>query len=55
MQQWYEPKSIAYIISFSRDIDALIWIYESNGEYSTSYLYAIMILVGLPQFSLLCV
>jgi hypothetical protein len=37
MQQWYDLKTIANSINLSIDLDALIWQYESKGEYSTFF------------------
>jgi hypothetical protein len=42
MENWFELVEICKSIDFSPDCDALIWAYNSDGQYSTSSLYNII-------------
>lgn len=41
MERWLELQEVVSSIAYNSDGDALIWTYESKGEYSTKSLYAV--------------
>ena len=47
LQQWLEILEITKTISFSAEKDQLIWMYESNGLYSSKSLYSIVNFRGI--------
>jgi hypothetical protein len=43
MIQWQELLAIAETIDLSDEEDQLIWSYETNGVYSSKFMYALVI------------
>jgi hypothetical protein len=51
MPKWLELAEIVSSVQFSQEGDALVWVYESSGIYSTRSLYAIINFRGYSRFT----